>query len=193
MVKLTERQEQIVTYFRENGVLHKGRYAVKSAIAYKCAQFFELTVLQNIGTITYSPEQKCYYINAAPQTPPREKWHTEGIADYMPDVESEVKHGHWQGSNAAPPAASAEMFAVKRFGGTKPITAEQERTARTRYFDARQVADELRASARTQALTMAPHRLKELQGSVERFYEAVEIEARRARELFDLLADQTYD
>ena len=154
MIKLTERQEKIVTYLRANGTLHKGRYAVKSAIAYKCAQFFELTVLQQIGTITYSPEQKCYYINAAPP---------------------------------------AEMFAGQRFGGTTPITAEQERTARTRYFDARQIADELRASARTQALTMAPHRLKELQGSVERFYEAVEIEARRARELFDLLADQTYD
>ena len=154
MLKLTERQEKIVAYFRENGTLHKGRYAVKSAVAYKCAQFFELTVLQNIGTVTYSPEQKCYYINAAPP---------------------------------------AEMFTGKRFGGTTPITAEQERTARTRYFDARQIADELRASARTQALTMAPHRLKELQGSVERFYEAVEIEARRARELFDLLADHTYD
>jgi len=154
MLKLTERQEKIVAYFRENGTLHKGRYAVKSAVAYKCAQFFELTVLQNIGTITYSPEQKCYYINAAPP---------------------------------------AEMFTGERFGGTTPIRAEQERLARTRYFDARQVADELRDSARTQALTMAPHRLKELQGSVERFYEAVEIEARRARELFDLLADQTYD
>jgi len=189
MLKLTERQEKIVAYFRANGTLHKGRYAVKSAIAYRYAQFFELTVLQQIGTITYSPERKCYYINAAAQTPSREKWDTEGIADYMPD-ESEVNHGHWQGSNAAP---SAEMFTGKRFGGTTPITAEQERIARTRYMDARQVADELRASARTQALTMAPHRLKELQGSVERFYEAVEIEARRARELFDLLADQTYD
>ena len=154
MAKLTPRQEKIVSYFRENGVLHKGRYAVKSAIAYKCAQFFELTVLQQIGTITYNPEQHCYYINAAPP---------------------------------------AEMFTGERFGGTTPITIEQERIARTRYFDARQVADELRDSARTQALTMAPHRLKELQGSVERFYEAVEIEARRARELFDLLADQTYD
>jgi len=154
MVKLTPRQEKIVAYLRENGTLHKGRYAVKSAIAYKCAQFFELTVLQQIGTITYNPEQHCYYINAAPP---------------------------------------AEMFSGERFGGTTPITAEKERTARTRYFDARQIADELRASARTQALTMAPHRLKELQGSVDRFYEAVEIEARRARELFDLLADQTYD
>ena len=154
MVKLTPRQEKIVSYFRENGVLHKGRYAVKSAIAYKCAQFFELTVLQQIGTITYNPEQHCYYLRAAPP---------------------------------------AEMFTGERFGGTKPIRAEQERLARTRYMDARQVADELRDSARTQALTMAPHRLKELQGSVERFYEAVEIEARRARELFDLLADQTYD
>jgi len=162
MLKLTERQEKIVAYFRENGTLHKGRYAVKSAIAYKCAQFFELTVLQQIGTITYSPEQKCYYINAAAQTPPREKWDTE-------------------------------MFAGKRFGGTKPISADEERLARVRYFDARHVADELRASARTQALTMAPDGLRQLQNSVDRFYEAVEIEARRARELFDLLADQTYD
>ena len=157
MPKLTPRQEKIVSYFRANGVLHKGQYAVKSEVAHKYAQFFELTVLQQIGTITYNMERKCYYINAAP------------------------------------PAASAEMFSGERFGGTKPLTIEQERIARTRYFDARQVADELRASARTQALTMAPHRLKELQGSVERFYEAVEIEARRARELFDLLADQTYD
>jgi len=154
MPKLTPRQEKIAQYLRDNGTLHKGRYAVKSEVAHKYAQFFELTVLQQIGTITHSPEQKCYYINAAPP---------------------------------------AEMFTGKRFGGTTPITAEQVRKARTRYFDARQVADELRDSARTQALTMAPHRLKELQGSVERFYEAVEIEARRARELFDLLADQTYD
>ena len=157
MAKLTPRQEKIVSYFRENGVLHKGRYAVKSAIAYKYAQFFELTVLQKIGTITYNPEQKCYYVNAAPPTP------------------------------------SAEMFSGERFGGTKPIRAEQERLARVRYFGARQVADELEASARTQALTTAPDGLRQLQNSVERFYEAVEIEARRARELFDLLADQTYD
>jgi len=155
MPKLTPRQEKIVTYLRENGTLHKGLYAVKSAVAYKYAQFFELTVLQQIGTITYSPEQHCYYINAA--APPR------------------------------------EMFSGKRFGGTKPISADEERLARVRYFDARHVADELRASARTQALTMAPDGLRQLQNSVDRFYEAVEIEARRARELFDLLADQTYD
>jgi len=154
MVKLSPRQEKIVQFMRLNSTLHKGRYAIKSADAYKYAQFFELTVLQRVGTITYNPEQHCYYINAAPP---------------------------------------AEMFSGQRFGGTTPITAEQERTARTRYFDARKIADELRDSARTQALTMAPHRLKELQGSVERFYEAVEIEARRARELFDLLADQTYE
>jgi len=157
MTKLTERQEKIVSYLRANGTLYEGRYAVNCAVAYKYAQFFEFTVLLQIGTITYSPDRHCYYINAAaPSTP-------------------------------------AETFSGERFGGTTPITAEQERTARVRYFDARQVADELRASARTQALTMAPHRLKELQGSVERFYEAVEIEARRARELFDLLSDQTYD
>lgn len=158
MVKLTERQEKIVAYLRANGTLHKGRYAVKSTVAYAYAQFHELAVLQRIGTVTYSPEQKHYYINAAPPVAP-------------PD----------------------EMFAGKRFGGTTPITAEQERLARTRYFDARQVADDLRASARTQALTMAPDGLRQLQNSVERFYEAVEIEARRARELFDLLSDQTYD
>jgi len=158
MVKLTPRQEKIVSYFRANGVLHKGRYAVKIEVAYKYAQFFELTVLQNIGTITYSPEQKCYYVNAAP------------------------------------PAASAEMFSGKRFGGTTPLrAAEEERLARTRYFDARQVADDLRASTRTQALTMAPGGMRQLQNSVERFYEAVELEARRGRELFDLLSDQTHD
>ena len=151
MLKLTERQEKIAAYFRENGTLHNGRYAVKSAIAYKCAQFLELTVLQNIGTITYSPEQKCYYINAA---------------------------------------ASAEP--IHRCG-TNADAAEEERLARVRYFDARHVADELRASARTQALTMAPDGLRQLQNSVDRFYEAVEIEARRARELLDLLSDQTYD
>jgi len=188
MLKLTERQEKIAAYFRENGTLHNGRYAVKSAIAYKCAQFLELTVLQNIGTITYSPEQKCYYINAAAQTPPREKWDTGGIADYVPDVESKGNHGHWQ-----PVAPPDEMFAGERFGGTTPIAAYQEQLARTRYFDARQITDELRASARTQALTMAPDGLRQLQNSVDRFYEAVEIEARRGRELFDLLSDQTYD
>jgi len=170
MPKLTPRQEKIVSYFRENGVLHKGRYAVKSAIAYKCAQFFELTVLQQIGTITYSPEQKCYYINAAPPVAPPEKWHTEVIADYVPDVESQGNHGHWHPSNA-----------------------EKQRIARTRYFDARCVADELRTLARNNALTMAPGGLRQLQNSVERFYEAVEIESRRGRELFDLLADQTHD
>jgi len=154
MVKLTPRQEKIVQFMRLNGTLHKGRYAVKSAIAYKCAQFFELTVLQQIGTITHSPEQKCYYVNAAPP---------------------------------------AEMFAGERFGGTTPITAEQEKTARTLYFNARWVTDLLRADARSQALTMAPDGLRQLQNSVDRLYEAVEIEARRARELFDLLADQTYD
>jgi len=157
MVKLSPRQEKIVQYMRLNGTLHKGRYAMKSADAYKYAQFFELTVLQRIGTITCSDDRKVYYINAAaPSTP-------------------------------------AETFTGERFGGTTPIAAYQERLARTRYFDARQVTDELRASARTQALTMAPHGLRELQNSVERFYEAVEIESRRARELFDLLSDQTYD
>jgi len=164
MTKLTPRQEKIAQYLRANGTLHKGRYAVKSAIAYKCAQFFELTVLQQIGTITYSPEQKCYYINAVAQTPPPEKWHTESIADYMPDVESKENHGHWHPSNA-----------------------EKAVLARTRYFDARRVADELRASARTHALTMAPGGMRQLQNSVDRFYEAVELEARRGRELFDLL------
>jgi len=157
MVKLTPRQEKIVSYFRANGVLHKGQYAVKSAVAYRYAQFFELTVLQQIGTITYSQERHCYYINAAP------------------------------------PAPSAEMFTGERFGGTTPLTIEQERIARTRYMDARQVADELESRARTQALKTAPDGLRQLQDTVARFYEAVEIEARRARELFDLLADQTYD
>jgi len=188
MVKLTPRQEKIVSYFRENGVLHKGRYAVKSAIAYKCAQFLELTVLQQIGTITCSTDRKYYYVNAAPPVAPRESWDTEGIADYVPDVESQGNHGHWQ-----PVAPPREMFAGERFGGTKPISADEERLARTRYFDARQVADDLRASARTQALTMAPGGMRQLQNSVERFYEAVELEARRGRELFDLLSDQTYD
>lgn len=164
MPKLTPRQEKIAQYLRANGTLHKGRYAVKSEIAYKCAQFFELAVLQKIGTITYNPEQHCYYINAAPPAAPRESWDTEGIADYMPDVESEANHGHWHPSNA-----------------------EKAVLARTRYFDARRVADELRASARTHALTMAPGGMRQLQNSVDRFYEAVELEARRGRELFDLL------
>jgi len=154
MVKLTPRQEKIVSYFRANGTLHKGRYAVKSAIAYKCAQFFELTVLQQIGTITYNPEQHCYYINAA-----------------APD----------------------EMFAGERFGGTTPITAEQESIARTKYMDARHNADELRALARAKAFITAPNGFQKFQTSVNRFYEAIEIEARCARELFDLLSDQTYD
>jgi len=154
MSKLSPRQEKIVTYLRENGTLHKGRYAVKSEVAHKYAQFFELTVLQQIGTITHSPEQKCYYINAAPP---------------------------------------AEMFTGKRFGGTTPITVEKERIARTKYMDARHNADELRALARAKAFIMAPDGFREFQNSVNRFYEAIEIEARSARELFDLLSDQTYD
>jgi len=158
MVKLSPRQQKIVQFMRLNGTLHKGRYAMKSADLYKYAQFFELTVLQKIGTITYSPEQKCYYINAgAPGTPPD------------------------------------EMFTGKRFGGTTPITAEQERTARVRYFNARWVTDLLRADARSQALTMAPDGFRKFQNSANCFYEAVELEARYARELFDLLTDQTYD
>lgn len=188
MVKLTERQEKIVAYLRANGTLHKGRYAVKSTVAYAYAQFHELAVLQRIGTVTYSPEQKHYYINAVAKIPPPEKWDTGGIADYVPDVESQGNHGHWQ-----PVAPPREMFAGKRFGGTTPITAEQEKTARTLYFNARWVTDLLREEARNNALTMGPGGIPQLQNRVDRFYEAVEIEARRARELFDLLADQTYD
>jgi len=151
MLKLTERQEKIVAYLRAHGTLNKGRYAVKIEVAYKYAQFFELTVLQNIGTITYNQDQACYYVNADP-------------------------------------------FAGRRFGGTTPLrAAEEERLARTRYEDARHVADDLRASTRTQALTMAPGGIRQLQNSVERFYEAVELEARRGRELFDLLSDQIHD
>jgi hypothetical protein len=58
MVKLTPRQEKIAQYLqRQRHALLASFHAVKSAIAYKCAQFFELTVLQRIGTITHSPEQ----------------------------------------------------------------------------------------------------------------------------------------
>jgi len=157
MVKLNPRQEKIAAHFRANGALHNGRYAVKAAIAYKYAQFFELTLLQQIGTITYNPEQHCYYINATP------------------------------------PAASAETFAGERFGGTTPITIEQAAIARTKYMDARQDADELRALARAKAFITAPNGFQEFQTTVNRFYEAIEIEAHCARELFDLLSDQTYD
>jgi len=158
MVKLSPRQQKIISYLQANGTLHKGRYAVKIKVAYKYAQFFELSVLQQIGTITYSPEQKCYYVNAA----------TGG-------------------------ANRDEMFSGERFGGTKPIRAEEECTARTQYMDARHNADELRVEARDKAFITAPNGFQEFQSTVNRFYEAIEIEARCARELFDLLSDQIYD
>jgi len=157
MVNLSPRQEKIIQFMRLNGTPHKGYYAISAADAYKYAQFFELTVLQRIGTITYSPEQKCYYVNAAPL------------------------------------AASAKTFSGKRFGGTTPITIEQEAIARTKYMDARRDADELRALARAKAFITAPNSFQEFQTTVNHFYEAVEIEAHCARELFDLLSDQIYD
>lgn len=160
-MKLSPRQEKIVQYMRLNGTLHNGRYAMKSADAQKYAQFFELTVLQRIGTITYNPEQKYYYVNAAQPTP-----------------------------IVAPPD---EMFSGERFGGTTPIRADTQRAARTQYIAARRNTNELRAVVQAQAVSMSPQGLKYLQDSVNCFYEAVEIEARRARELFDLLSDQTYD
>jgi len=166
MLQLTTRQQKIMEYLRDNRTLHKGRHAVKSEVAHKYAMFFELTALAQVGAISRDGDGRWYYLNT---------------------------------SSIAP---SAEMFSGERFGGTTPITAapitaapitaEQERIARL-YIAARLNADELRAVVQAQALTMSPYGLKYLQDSVNCFYEAVEIEARRARELFDLLSDQTYD
>ena len=160
MLQLTTRQQKIMEYLRDNRTLHKGRHALKSEVAHKYAQFFELTALAQVGAISRDGDGKWYYLNT---------------------------------SSIAPHTTPDEMFTGERFGGTTPITIEQERIARTKYMDARNDADELRALARAKAFIMAPDGFREFQNSVDRFYEAIESEARSARELFDLLSDQTYD
>ena len=147
-------------YLRDNRTLHKGRHAVKSEVAHKYVQFFELTALAQVGAISRDVDEKWYYLNT---------------------------------SSIAPHTTPDEMFTGERFGGTTPITIKQERIVRTKYMNARHNADKLRAEARAKAFVVAPDGFRKFQNSANCFYEAVELEARYARELFDLLTDQTYD